>query len=259
MDSLKLPVPKFYTGQNLYSSKGMKEKRDAMDEAGRILLLEACRRKQIQDALAASYHRRTHSKAYITRDKEKRLMYLDDFDQLGARWVKEASEINNRLAEGYYTEAEYTSGETMNGVVLCFTRHGLSDEHGSYGGNVPDKAKGRIIYMAGTYHSDWDGVTLDLDTTDDADTAARWADSMAEHEAEDCREEDARYRREQQIEELKDQIGKARAACLELLRDMRPIRKGLSAFPESVCQALRDQVQAYCETIADWRRELKEV
>jgi hypothetical protein len=55
--------------------------------------------------------------------------------------------------------------------------------------------------MAGTRHTDWDGVTLDKDITDDPEIAARWADDMAEREAESCREEDERYQAEQQAEE----------------------------------------------------------
>jgi hypothetical protein len=51
--------------------------------------------------------------------------------------------------------------------------------------------------MAGTKHSEWDGVTLCLDTTDDPKIAARWADQMPEREAESCREEDEKWRKEE--------------------------------------------------------------
>ena len=185
-------------------------------------------------------------------------MYLTDFDQLGARWVKDADQVATRQQHnGWYTDDFQDA--TLIGVVLCFTRHGLSDEHGNYGGNVPTEPKGRVIYMAGTRHSDWDGVTLDLDTTDDPITAARWADSMAKREAESCREEDEKYQAEQKAEELMEQIKGIRTRCLKLLRDMRPIRKGCHGIPESICETLRNSVQGYVEEIATLRGELEEL
>jgi hypothetical protein len=100
-------------------------------------------------------------------------------------------------------------------------------------------------------------VTLDLDTTDDPITAARWADSMAEREAESCREEDEKDQRQQQAEDLMKQIKGIRTSCLKLLRDMRPIRKGCHGIPESICETLRNSVQGYVEEIATLRGELE--
>ena len=244
MDKLRTPASKFYDGNAVFLKLKHEDRAQGID--GQTVQMAACRAKQIKEAIRNSYKRRLYSEDYITRRDGK--MFLNSFDQLGARWVKDADKVVNLRYNGWYTDTD--GRETLTGVVLCFTRHGMPDSNG-------DNEKGKQIYMAGTYHSDWDGVTLDMDTTDCPVTAARWADKMAEREAESCREEDERYQNEQQAEELREQIVAARQACLKLLRDMRPIRKGMSAFPETVCAALRNQVEAYCESIAGMRQELK--
>ncbi len=251
MDKLKTPAHKFYSGEKLFAKHDK-----PMDAAGQAIILEACRRREIKNALESSYRRRVYSNDYIHRCDDGKTMTLSDFDQLGARWVKDAEDVSSRLMSGYYTDSH--GDETLIGVVLCFTRGGSGGMEGN--DNFDEtKPKGRVIYMAGTRHSDWDGVTLNLDTTDDPITAAQWADSMAECEAESCLEEDEKYQAEQKAAECRDEIKAARAACLKLLRDMRPIRKGLIGVPESICDALRQQVQGYLEDIANWRKELGEL
>lgn len=251
MDNLKFTAPDFYKGREIYTRE--MKKQPMLDEVGRQLISKACERKHIAEAKVHSSMRRTYSNAYITRDMEKRKLYLADFNQLGARWVKDCNEVNTRIDHiGWYTD-EFCD-ETLTGVVLCFARHGAPDIDGN--GYEP---KEKAIYMAGTRHSSWDGVTLDLDTTDDIETAARWADSMAEREAKSCREEDAKYRAEQKACELQEQIAEARVKCLKLLRDMRPIRKCMAGLPEAVMTVLVERVQAYRESIAEWRNELGEL
>lgn len=253
MDKLRTEAPFFYTGTVAYR-KLRETTHMNLDNAGQALLKEACKREAIAQAKKHSYLRRVYENAYLNRSDDGKKIYLSDFDQLGARWVKDAIEISNPrdCHTGYYTDD--FCHNTISGVVLCFTRHGAPDQYGEEQGTSKRK-----IYMAGTQHSDWDGVTLDVDTTDCIDTAARWADRMAEREAEECREQRSEDLREQRSEDLRSDIKSARQKCLQLLRDMRPLRKGLHDFPESVCQALRDQVQEYCETIAGYRKELGEL
>lgn len=253
MDKLITPAPVFYNGAGTYAK--LKDK--VQDPGGELLQRSACRAKAIKEAKQHSSMRRTHSDAYIYRCDDGKTMTLSDFDQLGARWVKDCNDVSSRIDHnGWYTDS--FEGETLIGVVLCFTRGGSSGMEGNDNLNET-KPKGRVIYMAGTRHSDWDGVTLDLDTTDDPITAARWADSMAERAAEEYREEDEKFQAEQKAEECREEIAAARKKCLALLRDMRPIRKGLIGAPESICTALRERVQEYREDIANWRNELGEL
>lgn len=251
MDNLAVPFHQFYSGQKLYAKNKMRE---TFDATGKQLLLNVCKREQIKQALTGSgYNRRAYSVAYLNRSEDGANLYLSDFEQLGARWVKEFHEISSPRDghTGWYTDTD--CDQLLIGVVLCFTRHGSGEDEEYFG---EGRGKNKNIYMAGTKHSDWDGVTLGARTTDCIVTAARWADDMAEREADKCREEDEEHQRQNRIDGLRDDIKMARAACLKLLRDMRPLRKGMSDFPESVCSALREQVKDYCTDIAEWRNEL---
>ena len=200
MDKLRIPAYQFYNnkGYTEFCEACKAGEHKGLDHGGRALSIKAHERKYMSEARRHSFNRRTYSPDYLTRSEDGKKMYLDNFEQLGPRWVKDACAILNPRDghNGWYTS---DFGETLAGVVLCFTRHGEGDEDNNT--KYPNtKAKGRVIYMAGTRHSDWDGVTLDLDTTDDPDTAARWADDMAEREAERCREEEEKYQAEQQAE-----------------------------------------------------------
>lgn len=258
MDNLKKPMLEFY-GHDEGLARALKK---TDQPAGRELIAKAYQRQHIQDALKHSYRRRTYSNSYFKRDGRK--AYLADFEDLGPRWVKDCQDVHSRIGHnGWYMDEDGLG--TLIGVVLCFARHGAPDLDGN-GYEPVEKA----IYMAGTRHSDWDGVTLDLDTTDDPITAAQWADSMAEREAEDCREEDEKYRTGQKMEELREEIATARTACLKLLRAWRPFRKGnpdqlvlfgavVPKLSDTLCSELRQRVQDYCESIAGYRNELKEL
>ncbi|MHB0965303.1 MAG: hypothetical protein ACYC36_02505 [Bellilinea sp.] len=252
-DILRLTAPHFYTGTKQLAA--ILKKNPAMDEGGKILAKAVSIRKHIRDAKQAGYLRRTYSPAYIHRTDNNK-MTLNSFDQLGPRWVRDAHEVKHLDHTGWY--ADEHCNDLLIGVVLCFTRHGDPDpDYVSLG--YPTKGKGRAIYMAGTRHSSWDGVTLDLTITDDPDTAARWADSMAEREAESCREEDARYRAGERAKELVDDIRKARRACLTLLRDMRLNRAAGVEPPASICTALRERVAEYRHEIRMHLKEIKEL
>lgn len=249
MDNLRISVPHFYNGQKYFIVAGSKN--PMLDESGKILARKACERKHIQDAKQHSFMRRTYTASHINYNDARTEAYLADFEDLGPRWVKDAKDVANLKHTGWYTDD--MQGDTLIGVVLCFSRHAAPDEDGNIVG------KGRQIFMAGTRHSDWDGATLSMDTTDDMVTAARWADQMAEMAAETYREDDEKYRREQHAEECQEEISLARKACLKLLRDMRPIRKGLQSLPESVYTALVDQVQDYCSSIQGYRNQIQEL
>jgi hypothetical protein len=247
MDKLQGNIKSWLTAQAaVIVSKNMA----GVDDVGLELMRMAAYHQAKQNALAHSWDRRTTYAPNCTRRDGK--MFLESFDQIGPRWVKDASDITPRLADGWYTDSDCDA--QLIGVVVCMTRHGEGEDNYN-----THKAKGRVIYMAGTRHTDWDGVTLDLDTTDDPDTAVRWADRMAEREAESCREADEEYQAEQKKIDLLRAIKRARQACLKLLRDMRPIRKGILHVPESVYAVLRNRIEEYLDSIRNYRNELGEL
>lgn len=97
----------------------------------------------------------------------------------------------------------------------------------------------------GTIHYLCDAVMVDRgsdqDTHDDAiRDAARMAHECARIEAEEAREEDAKYLAEQDIEQARTDIHDINKACLALLREI----KQHGEYSVAVCSALRAQVMS---------------
>lgn len=192
MDKLVQPAFQFYQmkgGERLAKAHKAGEY-ISVDSGGLELLTTAYEREYMLKAKACTFMRRIYTEEYISRSKDGKRMYLSDFGQLGPRWVRSMDKYRIDHT-GWYCD---DFGTLIKGFVLCFTRHG-NGEHEEYCGE--SCGKGKHIFMAGIMRSDWDGITLDLDTTDDPYTAARWADRMAEDEAESIRQADEEYRAEQ--------------------------------------------------------------
>jgi hypothetical protein len=91
---------------------------------------------------------------------------------------------------------------------------------------LPAARDGSPRYVPATHSSEWDGVTLYLnDVCDNLRDAVFRADRCAEIQAEESRDDNAKFQAEQRIESLREDISTARKACLTLLREMRPFRK----------------------------------
>jgi len=194
VDRLGTPAHAFYPNMGVIRlAKALKNgKHEGIDGPSLDLLGKAYEREYMEEAKQYQFMRRIHSPNYIHRCDDGKTMTLDNFKQLGPRWVRSCVTVCDSTNHGWYTDG--LQNETIEGVVLCFTRHGDGKDEEYFG---ESRGKGRAIYMAGTQHSEWVGVTLDLDTTDNPKTAARWADQMAEREAESCREEDEKWREEE--------------------------------------------------------------
>lgn len=164
-------------------------------------------------------------------------IYLDSFDGLRVIDIADAvrSEGMRPDTTGYYADSQCDN--VVEPVVI----------------RLPH---GRIC--AGYRYTEWDGVTIDTDITDDMRTAIRWAHQMAERHAEECREDDAKNCAEQQTEELRESITQARHDCLALLREMRPLRRAGNGSP-AICSALRGQVAEYLQTIKKARARIEEL
>ena len=238
-DKLHITAHLFYAAA--WSERETKKEvaqRLALDEGGKLLHLKAAVSRYMHEAKKYSWLRRVDSSAYLTRSEDGQKIFMQDFTQIGPRH-------EHLLDEGWYTDSCYS--DTINGVVLAVGRH-----HEEY----TQDYSGEGLFMAGTKHSGCDGVTLYVDTFKSYDDAKRFANARAEYEAEECREEDEKFQREQQIEELKSGIVVARQSCLTLLRDMRPLRKGMSMFPESVCSELQRVVRGYLAEIRGYRNQI---
>lgn len=117
-------------------------------------------------------------------------------------------------------------------------------------------------YIAGTYCTECDGVTLyPLQRFDDARDAALYADECARVEADNARDADARDCAAALIEEAQDSIVNMRRACLALLREMRAVAPGRktpikSGEPTAICEVLRARVKRYQRDIKKARERV---
>lgn len=126
--------------------------------------------------------------------------------------------------------------------------------------------KGVDRFLAMTYQTDSDGVTLHVrQTFDDPVSAAIYADDCARYAAEREREANAKQQAENDIEDIQEDIKTARRACLKLLREMRAIRTSTGerteAKPENwttptICNVLRARVMDYLEEIKTARERI---
>lgn len=170
------------------------------------------------------------------------------------RNMKQASEIDSRLPRGYYDNPHGESGWHDNsGLVLGRVAQ------------LPGRA-GAARYVAGYEFgsSDSGGVTFDFsrifeapghDCESTQTEAARYADSMAESEAETEREYQTAWQAGAAWRDLGDTIESARQEALDLLKERRAAR-GIAGqeFP-ATCKALRGAISGLLRDIQEARKE----
>ena len=108
---------------------------------------------------------------------------------------------------------------------------------------LPSAPDGTARLLAAT-SDPWndDCYLVDLDIETDERDAWRSACSLAEFYAEICREDDAKFQAEQQIEDARDEIKSARADCHKLAADLRSLDK---ALPPTLCAAIRREIAGH--------------
>lgn len=166
---------------------------------------------------------------YVTHSEDGRSIYLDEKQLAALRHVGQAGQMSPSIRDsndGWYTD-NMPTGETYQGHVYQLPAH-----------------RGQERFLAAVMHSDWSGATLDPSVYPDKESAARVADSMAEHMAECAREDDAKFQAEQQIEAAKERIALVRVKVQGLHTDIVS-----GPFGPNVCEAIRD-------CIRDYRREV---
>jgi hypothetical protein len=181
----------------------------------------------------------------LSQDKDE--LYLDSFEDMPGYITepKDADKCCHMDHTGWYTD-DFSNG-TIIGVVVSF-RHPQDIN--------PDN-ESHIFYMAGTKHSDWDGVTVYTRHTYQTEReAARRADKIAEREAEECREEDQKYHAEQKIEELKTEYHELNVKALEVIKDAR---NASGLFPASICELIKNKLDETLERKRDILRGVKEL
>jgi hypothetical protein len=156
--------------------------------------------------------------------------FTEDKYQIGA-YVDDAHKIDKRINHtGWYTDA-FCNDTLIGGVARLRTSRGT-------------------YYIPVTYQTDCDGSThwmnhaeiVPRGSTEDAHAqakrdAARAADSLAESEAEDCREANAKQEAEHDIEWARERIHELNQEALPLLREIKYHKPS-----PVICKALRSHL-----------------
>jgi len=190
------------------------------------------------------------SKGGHTRSqKDRTIIYADCFADLPLTLIGDACAIASRMRHtGWHTSEDGDAG-ALKGAVLAFRNpHKVNPERPQPGADLT-----HLFYVAGTYHTDWDGVTVYLDKIHDTrEDAAYYADECARIEAEKCREEDAIYQAEQRQAEAREELHRANKATLELIRET----KAAQPLSPAICAAVQQVIHKY---LADRAQLLKTI
>ena len=112
---------------------------------------------------------------------------------------------------------------------------------------LPSAPDGTARLLAAT-SDPWNPDHYLVDTDIETDERDAWhsAVGLAEHYAESCREDDAKFQAEQQIDEARDEIKAARADCHKLAGELRSLDK---ALPPGLCAAIRREIAGHRATV----------
>jgi hypothetical protein len=115
--------------------------------------------------------------------------------------------------------------------------------------------QGKPAFLYG-YADPWnDGAALlALKTADNESDAARWADRIAELEAEKERDYQEAWQAGNRYRDLADEIASERKSCLALIREAKAACESICRLP-AVKAALRSTVESHLEAIRDARKQ----
>lgn len=177
----------------------------------------------VSSAKKYSYKRRTYPYAGGSLSQVDGKIYLDNPDQIGARWMKQAHEIVRLNHTGWYCDDFYDN--LCRGLVIDLSRH-----------NKP-------LFLAGYEFTQADGLTFDTYVYDDEKEAARAADGMAEYAAELEREFQEKERQEQKVEDLKAEIVEEKAALRALLHEYNRLKRRVAIEAPVICATIRRDIR----------------
>lgn len=192
------------------------------------------------------------------------LRYCSDTAAAGLRFVGWADELAGLRHTGWFTDAEGFGGETLRGGVWQLPgkgRHarllyGYAELEGRERETNPGSA---TLCVSDLRRADMRGEFGNLDELDETRDAARSADSLAEHDAEERRDYNEAYNAGAGAAELDAEAAEARRELLPLLAEMRTLRRSaVAGSVPAVCAALRARIDSGLETISDKRAKRDE-
>lgn len=188
------------------------------------------------------------------------LRWIESTADAGLRFIGYADEIAGLRHTGWHCDDE--GRETLRGAVWALP--GRKGEARLVYGYQEWEGRGEMNEgSAAVCVSDIVRVPMrdefgNLDETDGARDAARWADGLAESVAEDRRDYESLYRAGRAAAEADAEALEARGELLPLLAELRGLRRSpVAGNAPAVCKALRQRIDSLLETISE-KRETRE-
>lgn len=190
------------------------------------------------------------------------LRHVSDTKAAGLRFVGWADELAGLRHTGWHCDGE--GRDTLRGAVWQLPGkgrtarmiYGYCEMESARGGSVEMNEGSAIVCVSDVRLADMAGEFGNLDETEGARDAARSADSLAEHDAEERRDYNESYEAGTAAAEADNAAAEARRELLPLLAEMRTLRRSsVAGNVPSVCAALRRQIDSLLETISDKRAE----
>lgn len=117
----------------------------------------------------------------------------------------------------------------------------------------------RVRWMEATSHTEWDQILISRLSSDLHDTlreCIRSADGVAERSAEADRDEDMKFQAEQQIQQNRDEVSKAKFFLHDLIVEIRLVQKYPSGAGLVTFEVLKERV---CTELAEIRKARKRI
>lgn len=168
------------------------------------------------------------SRSYLTRSTDKQKYFVDSLDNFPCKKWIDAEKTGARNISSWY--ADNMQHELITpAVVFIRNPKALNDDD-------RDNAGAHIQFMPAIYWSDCDSATVYADVYDCMNQAAHAANRYAERVAEEGREEDAKYRAEEDISDSRALIHEINRDALELIRELKAHPEGYTA---PICKAIK--------------------
>lgn len=186
------------------------------------------------------------------------LRWIESTADAGLRFVGWADDVAGLRHTGWHCDDE--GRDTLRGGV--WQMPGRKGEARLVYGYAEFEGRGEMnpgsaaVCVSDIIRQPMRGEFGNVDETDGARDAARYADGLAESAAEDRREYDSAYQAGRKAAELDAEAVEARGELLPLLAELRGLRRSpVAGNVPAVCAALRRRVDSLLETISEKRAE----
>lgn len=187
-----------------------------------------------------------------------KLRWIENTEAAGLRFVGWADDVASLRHTGWHCDDE--GRETLRGGVWQLPGKGKAARllygYAEFEGGGEMNPGSAALVVSDVVSAPMAGEFGNLDETDGARDAARWADGLAESAAEDRRDYNAAYQAGREAAEADAAAIAARGELLPLLGELRALRRSpVAGETPAACKALRSAVDSLLETISEKRAE----